>query len=123
MAYLLSSRFFVGFPHYDETYLNRSKSHQTQQPVFPYRVGFMGKNTLAGFDVTDVTEAVREGAVEILRWSHSICDASSFTERSPELLTRLELADKKFFRMLASGRKSEGNEGAEKRIPSVAPGD
>ncbi len=37
-------------------------------------------------------------------------------ELSPELLTRLELSDN-FFRMLASGRKSEGNEGAEKRIP------
>jgi hypothetical protein len=60
MAYLLSSRFFVGLTHYDETNLNISKSHQTQPPPFSYRVGFDGTiNGLAGFDVTDVTEAVR----------------------------------------------------------------
>jgi len=54
MAYLLSSRFFVGFPHYDETYLNISKSHQTQQPPFTYRVGFDGTiNGLAGVDMTE----------------------------------------------------------------------
>ena len=49
----------MGLTHYDETNLNISKSHQTQQPPFAYGVGLMDKNGLADFDVTDVTEAVR----------------------------------------------------------------
>ena len=53
-AYLLSSRFFVGFLHYDEIYLTLSKSHQTQQPPFSYGVGFDGTiNGLAGVDMTE----------------------------------------------------------------------
>jgi hypothetical protein len=58
-AYLLSSRFFCALFNYVVSIRIISNCHQTQPPPFSYRVGFMDNNGLAGFDVTEVTEAVR----------------------------------------------------------------